>query len=438
MKNLKYVYKSVILALVINLYACEIEPQVDPNNPSINAVLNNASVTELNNVVVGIEATMRTGYAFYVTSTGTVARELYLFNADPRNTGDLLGKDGVALDNNTFYLTAPYNNSYRVIKNCNILLEAIENTESISDAQRQGYSGFANTIKAYQLLIVLNMLNENGVRVDVSDPDNLGPFLSKTDGLSAIAELLNQGAAQLEAAGSSFAFDLSSGFTEFDTPATFLTFNRAIAARVAVYRERWAEALDYLDDSFLNLNGDLGRGPKQVFSTASGDVLNGLYKIPGNNGDMIVVHPQFVDDAEEGDERIDRKMAEADSPITQDGLTGTYETRLYAAPNSPIDLIRNEELILIYAEASIQNNQLSNGENALNIIRNAAGLDDYAGLSTQGALIDEMLRQRRYSLWGEGHRFVDLIRYSRINTVPIDRAGDQIFTSFPIPITEEL
>ena len=60
-------------------------------------------------------------------------------------------------------------------------------------------------------------------------------------------------------------------------------------------------------------------------------------------------------------------------------------------------------------------------------------------------LLDEMLHQRRYSLWGEGHRMIDLRRYNRLNITyvvldviadPKDNADQQIFTEFPIPATE--
>jgi len=86
----------------------------------------------------------------------------------------------------------------------------------------------------------------------------------------------------------------------------------------------------------------------------------------------------------------------------------------------------------------LQTGALGEAVAALNTIRNAAGLSDYSGAETSDALTDELLNQRRYSLWGEGHRMVDLRRYGRLNAdfVPIDREGDDVFTQFPIPLTE--
>lgn len=438
---MKKIYKIfILLALGSCWTGCEIEERLDPNNPSLEGVLANATETELNALVYGAVAGMRTGYQNYVTATGTVARELYLFDADPRNTGDLLGKQGTQLDNNTFYLTAPYNGRYRVVKNANILLEAIENTQAVPEAQKRGYEAFAKTIKAHQLLLVLNMLGDNGIRTDVADPENLGEFVSYEQGLQEIQTLLNEAATILQSSDVAFAFEIP-GFGDFSNPEGFLKFNRAIAARVAAYQENWQQVLEHLESSFFDLNGDLETGPEMVFSTASGDALNPLYKLPANSDDQIYAHPSFVAEAEEGDQRLEEKVMERTSSTTKDDLTSRYSTTLYESPTSPIDIIRNEELILLYAEAKIQLGGAANLEEAveaLNIIRNAHELDDYEGPVTQEALIDEMLKQRRYSLWSEGHRFVDLRRYDRLNAdyLPVDREGDQVFTQFPRPITE--
>ena len=427
------------LALLLALPACKLDEQFDPNGPSLNSVLNDASKVELDLLVTGIEATMRDGLASYVTASGTIARELYIFDADPRNTEDLLGKGELTLDANTFYITGPFNSRYRVVKNVNTLLEALDNTDAVSEAEKQGYRAFGNTIKAYMLSQVLDMLGSNGVRVDVADPNNLGPFLTEEASYDAILALLDQAAGQLT--GAAFGFTLSSGFAGFDTPATFAGFNRAIAARVATHAGRYQAALDYVNSSFLELDGALDGaldvGPKHVFSTAAGDQLNPLYKAPGQSGDQLVVNPRIIANATEGDNRLS-KFRQREQTTSQDGLNGQYETALYASATSPIDIIRNEELVLIYAEANINLGNLEEGVRALNVIREAAGLADYAGAVSQEALIDEMLYQRCYSLWGEGHRMWDLRRYGRLNAtfLPIDREGDDVFTQFPVPLSE--
>lgn len=432
--------RAIPLALLFGLAftSCEFDDQTDPNGPSINSVAADASVVELNLLVNGIEARTRNGFNTYVTASGTIARELYIFDADPRNTEDLLGKEDAVLDNNTFYLTAPFGTRYRVVKNANILLDAVDNTSNISATEAAGYRGYANTMKAWMLSQVLDLLNENGVRVDVADPENIGPFLSKEAGIDAILELLDEADAQL--AGADFAFALSNGFTGFDTPATFRQFNRAITARVATRAGRYQEALSAVESSFVDVDGDLTAGPQHVFSTNANDILNPLFKAPGQSGDQIIVHPRIIAGLEEGDQRADKfGMRAANSNGSQDGLTSDFETALYPSATSPVDIIRNEELILIWAEANLQTGDLADAVTGINIIRNAAGLDDFDGdENSREALIDELLQQRTYSLWGEGHLMFDLRRYGRLNSdfLPIDRPGDDVWTEFPIPLSE--
>jgi hypothetical protein len=109
---------------------------------------------------------------------------------------------------------------------------------------------------------------------------------------------------------------------------------------------------------------------------------------------------------------------------------------VYTSNTAPIPIIRNEELVLIYAEAKIQLNAFPDAIVALNRIRLGHGIPAYAGGVTQAALINEMLRQRRYSLFYEGHRWVDVRRYNMLNTLPLDRAGDDVWDKFPLPQNE--
>jgi hypothetical protein len=447
---MKAIYKITLMVSLLSIASsCEIDEQVNPNNSSLNSILDGATRTDLNNLVTGSLANMRVGYSAYVTAMGTIARELYLFDADPRNTTDLIGSTG-GLDNNTFYTTGPWIGRYQTIKNLNIILDALPKADvGVSEADKKGYRVFANTMKAHQLLMLLNMQDDNGIRVDVADPTSVGPIVSKAESFAEIAALLNT--AYGEIPGANFAFPLTSGFREFDTPADFGMFNRALAARVALYRGLYPEALTLLEDSFFDLDGDLDVGVRMSFSTAGPDLLNDLFKTPQQSGNQIIVTNSFIADAEPGDLRVTQKTEERENATSKSGLNGTHETRLYSNNISPIDIIRNEELILIYAESKIHTADLPEAVKALDVIREEAGLQPLATanpgiINDTDALIDEMLHQRRYSFWGEAQRAIDLRRYNRLNEdyVTVDPALDTdgepipqiVFTKFPIPATE--
>ena len=449
MKSHQYISKvilgvSLLVAMLLPT-GCELDDTGDPNNSSLDGVLQNATVPVLNTVVTGTESGMRQSLEFYLDNVSVVGRDIYRFSsADPRYTSELLGRGTAILDNNTFYITNPWNAFYRVVKNCNVLIAAVGNTTLPTEEQKQGYLGFANTIKAYSLLLALNLTNDNGIRLDVADPDNLGPIVDKTTALAGIAALLETGATNLDAAGASFAFQLSSGFAPFNSPASFKSFNRGLAARVAVYRGNYAEALVHLEGSFMDINGDYNtvknNGAYHIYSTAGGDELNRFYLPVNSTGEVRGAHPAFLADALAAGEGADRrltKVALRASPATSDNLTATHGLALYQSNTSPIPIMRNEELMLNYAEAKIQTGALADAVPVLNKIRTGNGLLPYAGPVTAPALIDEMLKQRRYSLYGEGHRWIDMRRYDRLSELPVNRNEDDVWECFPIPFAED-
>jgi hypothetical protein len=105
---------------------------------------------------------------------------------------------------------------------------------------------------------------------------------------------------------------------------------------------------------------------------------------------------------------------------------------------TPIKYIRNEELVLIYAEASAQLGHFDYAVKAIDIIRSSANLPPYRDSQTLDALITEILFQRRYSLWFEpaGHCWFDLRRYDRLNEIPVALDSGAVFTQLERPSSE--
>lgn len=431
----KYFKYITCIVLLIVAGSCEIEEVNNPNDPNRDELEANANIGELNNLVAGTESLMRKEVGFYYDVTGIVGREFYFFtDSDPRYTGEILGKEQQTLDPAGFYGTRPYAGRYAVVRNANILLEAISNTTApLNDSQKNGYIGFARTVQAYSLLLALNLQYENGIRVDVMDEDALGPFVEYAEALAAISSLLDEANTSLSASGDEFAFPLSSGFVGFDTPETFAQFNRAIKARVEIYRGDKTAALAALGQSFLDEAASLNLGPEHYYSVSGNDEPNPVFRAPGQ-AEALIAHNSYEADAKAGDDRVATKTATR-AVATSDGLSGNRDVTIYSSLASFIPIIRNEELILMKAEANIGTNN-TEAVRLLDIIRNAHGLADYSGAVTTDALVDELLYNRRYSLFAEGHRWIDLRRYDRLNTLPLDRPNDDVWDQFPRPISE--
>lgn len=276
--------------------------------------------------------------------------------------------------------------------------------------------------------------------MDVEDPDNPGPNVGYDEALTGIMSLLNEASSNLSSSPSSFDFSLSSGFDEFNTPATFLEFNRALAARVALYQGNNSDVLSMLSGSFMDMGNDLWSGPAHVFGLTGNDIFNAQFHVLDQSGAEFMIHDSWIADAEAGDTRVDNKSFELTGGTTTfDGLSADYQVALYTSNVDPVYLIRNEELVLMYAEANIGTNN-TEAVNAINVIRNAAGLANYSGGMSSSELVDEVLKQRRYSLFAEGHRWVDLRRLGKLNStyIPLDRSGDNVLDAFPTPFTENI
>lgn len=414
--------------------ACQKGEISNLNTPDENVITVNPTRDELRNLATGVEAGMRFDLAAYFDGISVIGREMYRFaSSEPRYTSELLGAGGTAqLDNNGFYLTNPWASRYRNIKQCNILIKGATNSSFVTDAQKKGLIGFAKTIRAYQLLLNLNLTQSNGIRINVADPENLGPFV-KQGAMDSIANMLDEAKADLT--GSEIIFDLSDGFAGFKTPEGLIRFNRALAARVAVYRQKWADALTNLNQSFFDLNGNYRMGIYHVFSTNPGDEINRVFMPQNQNGEVRVAHPSYIIQMTAGDAR-GLKTSLRTSAASQNGLTSNRDVWVYRTNTDPIPIIRNEELILIYAEAKIQTSAIPDALVAINRIRTSNNLPVYTGSITQAALITEMLNQRRYSLYMEGHRWIDMRRYNLLETLPKDRPGDDVWVRYPIPQNE--
>jgi hypothetical protein len=445
--------KNIGFALITAsmLFGCnplQLDDIQDPNNPSVGSIANNATSEQIQFLITGLESRHR-GYVTNISQAwNTFGREIWYLNAsDPRFQTDWLGQNGRVPDNSYFGFGntggGSWASPYQAIKQADVLQLAADNSSNISASQKRAVVGFSKTIQGYQFMIPANFVYQNGIRMDVADPLNPGPFVSYNEALDQIKIILDDGFQALGSAGSGdFPFKLTSGFNGFNTITGLQQINRAITARLNAYRQDWQGVLTALDGSFMDLNGDLGRGPAHPYGAAP-DIFNPLFYLPDAAvNTIIVVHPSVLDDATAGDLRVQNKFFERTNPVTvttdAGALVGTHQDARWNSNTDAIPFIRNEELILLKAEAHAQLDQTSEAIEAINIIRNSAGIGNYSGGNSKAELIDEILYQRRYSLWAEpwGHRWIDSRRYDRLNEIDTSYDQGTIFTEFPHPQAE--
>lgn len=418
MKRRKTGGRALALALLgatLLLWGCESLDFSNPNAPIVDDVT-------IQSLVTGVEAGMRVDLAIYLRVVGLLGREIYYFEpADPRYTGEILFGNP---DPGGFLVNRPWSARYRTIANCRFLLD--RNAGPAVD-------GFAKTMLAYQLLLNANY-TDGRIKLDFSG--NLAASLTTRDqALEAIHNLLNDGYNDLQAAGAAFPFQLSEGFTGFDTPPQFAKFNRALSARVMAYRGDFNQVLQALAASFIDAAAAMDLGVYHVYGSGLGDQTNEIFENPAATFVKLMGHPSLKTDAEANDQRFVTKLFVRPAATTFDNLTTDLGVTIAASSTDRLPIIRNEELLLLRVEANLALNNLGQAQADLNVVRTAAGLPA-VNLTDAAALTNQLVRERRYSLFMEGHRWVDARRWGRLAELPVDRASDRVIGAMPTPTTE--
>jgi hypothetical protein len=381
----------------------------------------------------------------------------------------------------TFWSSA----NYGWIANINAFLKAVDavadrNADPVSgytDAQKAAMRGWAKTILAAAYEHMEQAHDTFGIVLDLpANPLNeVPPIATKAQVWARIFQLLDQADQHLADAGTTaFPFTLGPGYAGFNTPALFRKVNRALKARYQVLTGDYAGALTSLGASFIDpaatTRAGLLRGPFHTYTTQTNDQTNDLV------GTDYYYNTRLRTAAQEKspgvlDDRVAFKARTVTS-FTFLGVTSNLKANDFynATPGvnaltniTSLPIIRNEELILLRAEANLActpptgptagtDPVICTGGPAaraaaladINLIRvNSGGLPLIAvdpgqgGTGTGDLLLDELLYNKRYSLWGEfGTSWLDMRHYSRANQIPRYSASFLVFDVFPIPQSE--
>ncbi len=417
----------------------------DPNAPTTDALI------PLQPLITGTLANWR--YTEINEFVGITGRESYT-NAgdDPRILQQPIRN---TLDATAFIVNRPWTSMYYTMKNCRNLIEF---SAKLPAADRPGIEGLAKTIWAYELARVSGVYYDVGVKIEYRlDPN--APFVPRAQSLAEAAKLLDEAATALRAAGNSFSFNVGDGLRNYSTPQGFLRVNRAIRARVAAYQGDYGACQTALSASFLtegNTPEVMRIGAYFTYSTASGDVPPGSGRGSGGNPFFQNIaapslrwwaHKDYVSDNTDNmvDTRVTQKVV---TPLTASvpasfigvpGLLATHAINIFPEPNSPTSIIRNEELLLLRAEARMFGStpDLAGALADINRVRAAANAP---ALTTVGAdrntQLSRLLYERRYSLFFEGFRWVDLRRFNRLGDIKAELNHVVNTTGFPKPVNE--
>lgn len=215
----------------------------------------------------------------------------------------------------------------------------------------------------------------------------------------------------------------------------------AFLARVYLYQGSWSDAETAATEVInsgqyqivTGVNNVFRRGSREAIlslaeTATSASFLNrtaiGWNTLPANAGNTNTLNCAIPVSLLATFQSGDQRAVEGNWVVTLFGkkfankyLYSLNATTAQAAAN-PQDYVlqRYAELFLIRAEARAQQSNLAGAVSDINVIRNRAGLTNFIS-SSQPAILTAIERERVCELFYEGHRWYDLKRTGRLNTV---------------------
>jgi hypothetical protein len=451
--------RFAVMAALLLLGACNFDI-TNTNQPTLDDLIQKPTRSKLQFFGSGLFAQARQDIQNFIWRVGSMGREG--INLSGNNQPDFIEPYfGPVVGGGSFGGTQ-WVTPYVEIRDANVFLTALASVDptQVTPGEKAGARALANTLKALSFIYVIETRAQLGapVAVDVAVTAAPAPFVREDSVYKYIVALLDSAAADLgraTAAGASFLFTLPPGFSAFGTPATFLTFNRALAAKTNVLRATdsttaqagcggikrncYVAALAALGASFLSAApANFATGAFYDFGTGSGDVLNNMSE-PLSALTFFALQDNIADADTQPipghvkDQRVLTKILPATQqqtallgsiPIPGQLKFTVYMTNGAADPTHPIPIIRDEELVLLDAEAQWFAGSKTTALADLNNVRQNSGKLAATTVTTTDAdstFIKALMKERRFSLlWEQGTRWIDAQRFGRLSDIPTD------------------
>ncbi len=467
---MRRILESLVMAGAITLAGCNLD-LTNPNNPTLSGAKENPRVGS-GRMINGVLATYRVNRTDQIRALGSFGRETYyMFVTDGRFiTGPY--RDWRA--NNSFDVGTQWAGRYGNYRNAYEALKFVANipTDTIRGQpltllaeEKAGARGVLKTFIALEMLHAIEARGPIGAVVDMTDDQTaVLPVVSQDSVYKWISAKLDEAQADLVAdTMSAFYFPVYAGFSSgvspsAATPAGFILFNRAIKARAEAEHASvgcgapcYTTALTALTGTWIAgltaANRDVG--VYSIYSTAAGDFSNNA-SFTGSLGSDLYVHPGI--DSVAGvalDDRYRRKISSCpgSDPRSESGVSASHRPCTYAGTATSIPIIRNEELILLRAEAEWFTGNTAAATTDLAAVRVNSGASNggtsvvrFAAPAADSEFVGELLLQRTMSLYQEAHRWIDYRRLNRLNELgrfPQDTlARFTVATMIPLPNQE--
>lgn len=452
-------YITLALAAGVAVAACKDNPTAAPIDAPTTSAIKTLTPTTLQQLVIGVTAQDRAAYAStaVLTLPEILARDVYRIDAsEPRYVGETLGGQA---DPGSFAGGGGFAGFYTATRAANNLILALKSapTTFFTTPQITATRGFLRTMKALDFYRVAELRDTVGIPLQTDASQEITPIYCKPHVLTYIANLLDSANTDLTTAAAgtdTVPFKLPGGFRDFgydnDSVKYLIRFNRGIKGKVDFYRaiDRSSPQPALLTTAIAELTQALGGAPAGAVTGA--ELQKGIYyrfdpvvdQISNLRSDAkIAANPKIADSIPTTDARHAKIVAR--STLSGQGLSSGF-TFSFAVPSSanqvaPIALLKNEELVLLRAQAEIEAGQLANALLDINAVHQTYNAAPVAPAATVDAYRAAVLYEKRFSLLYEGpQRLVDLRAYGYLNAAHFvaELSSDPYNNAFPIPRAE--
>src|SRR5580704_11334370 len=238
------------LGLAASLMGCANLTVPDLNNSSISDFQSHPSAAGADAIATGLLRGARDGTWFLIRTLGVFGREGYSLNVAQ---GDLPTYLIGPLSPGDFLVSGTWNQQYADLRAANILLDGLPNVTDLTAPQKEAMTGFVQTMEAFDLSQLAATRDTFGIPIAVDiDPTGALPAIApKAQVYQHIYNLLDSAQTHLQNGGGVFPFPMPQGFSGFDTPTTFVLFNRALRVRVDITLSDYPHAIADLKNSFI-------------------------------------------------------------------------------------------------------------------------------------------------------------------------------------------
>jgi hypothetical protein len=368
-------------------------------------------------------------YESFAPQTGAYRNSISTLLAVSADELQYNGNDFAAFENNAVLSTdgtaaAVWEDSYKAIYVANAILEGVSGSEGISQRFKNQASAEAKFIRAFCYFYLVNVYGDVPLvlRTDVAQNTNMGR--------TATADVYSQILEDLKFAQLNLPSDYSNSNGSRTRANKWIA--TAMLARVYLYNRNWAEA-EAEAGSIISNSSQFALSPNlnTVFSPTSSEAIWQLYN--DNSGytwyaSEVLPNPVtqiptyfFTSSLLSAFEAGDKRKAAWTATTDYSGSAYTYPYK-YQSLNSGANteyytILRLPEQFLIRAEARAQQNNIQGAREDILFIRNRAGLQ-HTMAADKDAMLLAIEQERRIELNTEwGHRWLDLKRTGRINTV---------------------